>query len=97
MYKIRRSEAVDLPTGPNPLPPLSEFEIKKTQYQLNLAVPFGMFSVDIDLAKETGFFEHAFNGICGQFWLAGHVLVASDHILPADVRAALKLAAIDIA
>lgn len=100
MYAIRREPAIKqpvLPTGPNPLPPLSEFEVKKTQHQCNLHVPFGRFCVDIDTKQGVGFYEHAFNGICGMFWLRGHLLIASDHILPSDVRTALKLAAIEVA
>lgn len=98
MYTIRREQQQPvLPTGPNPLPPLSDFEVTKKNYNLTLHIPFGRYAVDIDMSKEVGFYEHAFNGICGQFWLAGHVLLESTHILPADVRAALKNACIEVA
>lgn len=98
MYAIRRDfdDQPAMPTGENILPPLSVFEVTKKNYQLNLHAPFGMYAVDIDLKKETGFFEHAVNGICGQFWLAGHVLVACNHLLPADVKAALRSIAIEV-
>ena len=98
MYTLRRSESTPLPTGSNPLPPLSEFEVKKTLYRLDTQIPYGQYSVEIDLHKEVGFFEHATNqAIKGQFWLAGHVVVASEHILPRDVRTALKNACIEVA
>ena len=100
MYSLRREQQQQqpvMPTGPNPMPPLTDFEVKKTRYQCNLHIPFGRFAVDIDMQEGVGFFEHAFNGVCGQFWLSGHRLVASDHILPGDVRHALKLACIEVA
>ncbi len=101
MYKIRREAAQPvLPTGPNPLPPLSEFETKITNYNLTLHIPFGQYMVDIDMAAGVGFFQHALagvNGICGQFWLAGHVVLEADHLLPADVRYALTHNAFELA
>jgi len=98
MYAIRRREFAPLPTGSNPLPPLTEFEIKKTQFKLDTQLPYGQYSVAIDQAQGVGFFEHAtIEGLQGQFWLAGHVLVSSTHILPRDVRTALQNACIEVA
>lgn len=98
MYKIRREQPQPkLPTGPNPLPPLDEFVVRKTNYNLSLQIPYGMYEVAIDPVKEVGFFEHAFNGIRGQFWLAGHVVIESEHLLPRDVRTALENCSLSIA
>lgn len=98
MYKIRRDFNTQpvMPTGSNVLPPLSEFEVKKTQYSFDLHLPFGHYRIDIDTKKEVGFFEHV-NGMCGQFWLAGRMLVACEHLVPSEVRTALKLNGIEVA
>ncbi len=99
MYAIRRDFKTQpaLPTGPNPMPPLSEFEVKKKSYALNLQAPYGRYEVEIDMTKQVGFYTHALNGFGGQFWLSGHTLIASEHILPSDVRIALRSLSIDLA
>jgi len=97
MYAIRREPSQPvMPTGPNPMFPLSDFEVKKLRFNLTTQIPYGAYCVEIDPVAEVGFFEHAVHGICGQFWLAGAVLIASDHLLPRDVRYALERACIEV-
>lgn len=98
MYAIRREPKQPvLPTGPNPMPPLSEFEVIKREFRPSLCATHGAYMVTVDLSREIGFFEHCRGVMTSQFWLAGHVLVESEHLLPADVRLALKSLSIEIA
>lgn len=97
MYKLRRDFLTQpvMPTGPNVLADLADFVVTKVEPCFHVA--FGNYLVDIDLQKQVGHFQNMLTGLAGDFWLVGRTLVAANHLLPADVRLALREVSIEIA
>lgn len=92
------TEPAALPTGPNPMPDLSEFLVERREYQPAVQFAAGSYRLAIDVQKEVGFFEHVSNlGLAGQFWLAGHVVLGGTHLLPREVRQALETLCYEVA
>lgn len=88
-------EPQPMPTGPNPMLPLEEFTTK--EYNLVPVAMAGVYRVEIDRNREVGFFEHQYNGFRGKFWLAGTVLIGSNHLIPCAVRRALEQLTYEVA
>lgn len=87
---MRHTIVKQMPTGPNPLPPLEEFVVKKTMYDLSKKLQCSTYRIEIDPTQGVGFFESA--TYRGQFWLIGFILTGADHLLPRAVQNSLVLA-----
>ncbi len=88
----------DLPTGENVLPPLSEFEVTQTRYNLATKLAYGQYSIDVDIQAGRGFFSRVDNLVQGSFWLVDHLLVGFEGVLvlPRDVKLGLARACISL-
>lgn len=76
----------ELPTGPNPLPPLREFTVFQNGVPVAIGHKFGHYNVIIDPVREVATFEREDHTYSGHLVLCGRVLVSSDHLLPRDVQ-----------
>ncbi len=71
----------NLPAGPNPLPPLSDFSVHQTcsykdgQHAFSVNATYGKYEVRVSPSTGFGYFEHSLYGQRGELWFHAGALV----------------------